>query len=80
MGGIQALSRSTYSKLLPETEDNASYFSFYDVMEKMGMILGTITFGIISQMTGMRNSVLALISFFVIGFLLLLLVPEKKED
>ena len=80
MGGIQALSRSTYSKLLPETEDNASYFSFYDVMEKMGMIIGTITFGLISQMTGMRNSVLALISFFVIGFLLLLLVPEKKED
>jgi UMF1 family MFS transporter len=80
MGGIQALSRSTYSKLLPETEDNASYFSFYDVMEKMGMIIGTITFGLISQMTGMRNSVLALISFFVIGFLLLLLVPEKKEE
>jgi UMF1 family MFS transporter len=49
-------------------------------MEKMGMIIGTITFGLISQMTGMRNSVLALISFFVIGFLLLLLVPEKKED
>ena len=47
---------------------------------KLGMIIGTITFGLISQMTGMRNSVLALISFFVIGFLLLLLVPEKKED
>ncbi len=80
MGGIQALSRSTYSKFLPETKDHASYFSFYDVMEKLGMIIGTITFGIISQMTGMRNSVLALIIFFVLGFILLLMVPEKKED
>ena len=80
MGGIQALSRSTYSKFLPETQDHASYFSFYDVMEKLGMIIGTITFGLISQMTGMRNSVLALIIFFVLGFLLLLIVPEKKED
>jgi UMF1 family MFS transporter len=79
MGGIQALSRSTYSKLLPETEDHASYFSFYDVMEKLGMIIGTITFGLISQMTGMRNSVLALISFFVIGFILLLRVPAEKK-
>ncbi|MCD6065536.1 MAG: hypothetical protein K0S33_362 [Bacteroidetes bacterium] len=80
MGGIQALSRSTYSKFLPETEDHASYFSFYDVMEKLGMIIGTITFGLISQMTGMRNSVLALIVFFVIGFLLLLRVPATKKN
>ena len=80
MGGIQALSRSTYSKFLPETDDHASYFSFYDVMEKLGMIIGTITFGIISQLTGMRNSVLALITFFVIGFLLLLIVPKNSEN
>ncbi len=79
MGGIQSLSRSTYSKLLPDTDDNASYFSFYDVMEKLGMIIGTITFGLISQLTGMRNSVLALIIFFVIGFLLLLFVPRKQK-
>lgn len=73
MGGIQALSRSTYSKLLPATEDNAGFFSFFDVMEKLGMILGTITFGIISEMVGgMRESILSLILFFVIGFLLLL--------
>lgn len=78
MGGIQALSRSTYSKLLPETEDHASYFSFYDVMEKMGMILGTMSFGIIAEVTGgMRNSVLALIAFFVIGFVLLMRVPKN---
>ncbi|MBN8694055.1 MAG: MFS transporter [Bacteroidetes bacterium] len=81
MGGIQALSRSTYSKLLPETEDHASYFSFYDVMEKMGMILGTMSFGIIAEVTGgMRNSVLALIAFFVIGFVLLMRVPKNINE
>lgn len=83
MGGIQALSRSTYSKLLPETKDHASYFSFFDVSEKIGIVLGTLSFGLIEGITGsMRQSVLALISFFLIGFLLLLLVPKgaiKKE-
>jgi UMF1 family MFS transporter len=79
MGGIQALSRSTYSKFLPETNDLTSYFSFYDVMEKLGMIVGTLSFGIISQIFGMRNSVLALIAFFVIGFLLLLRVKQSKS-
>jgi len=80
MGGIQALSRSTYSKMLPETDDHASYFSFYDVMEKLGMILGTLSFGLIAEMTGgMRNSVLSLIGYFIIGFLLLLMVPKEKK-
>ena len=80
MGGVQALSRSTYSKLLPVTDDNASYFSFFDVMEKTGMILGTVSFGLISQFNGgMRNSVLALTAFFIIGFLLLLRVPSNKK-
>jgi UMF1 family MFS transporter len=77
MGGIQALSRSTYSKLLPETKDHASYFSFFDVSEKIGIVLGTFSFGLIEGITGsMRQSVLALISFFVIGLVLLLLVPK----
>lgn len=72
MGGIQSLSRSTYSKLLPETEDHASFFSFYDVMEKLGMIIGTITFGAISEiMGGMRPSILSLILFFITGWLVL---------
>lgn len=80
MGGIQALSRSTYSKYLPETEDHTSFFSFYDVMEKLGMIIGTVTFGVISEIVGgMRPAVLALVAYFVIGFLLLLLVPKNKE-
>jgi UMF1 family MFS transporter len=79
MGGIQALSRSTYSKYLPETEDNTSFFAFYDVMEKMGMIIGTISFGVISEiMGGMRPSVLSLILFFVIGFIGLLFIPKNK--
>lgn len=72
MGGIQALSRSTYSKLLPPTEDHASFFSFYDVMEKLGMIIGTVTFGMISEIVGgMRPSILSLIAYFLIGFTIL---------
>ncbi len=79
MGGIQALSRSTYSKFLPETDDSASFFSFYDVMEKLGMILGTVSFGIISQiMGGMRPSILALIAFFILGFICLIPLAKKK--
>jgi UMF1 family MFS transporter len=79
MGGIQALSRSTYSKFLPETDDHASFFSFYDVMEKMGMIIGTVSFGIISECVGgMRPAVLALVAYFILGFLLLLLIPKTK--
>jgi len=79
MGGIQALSRSTYSKLLPETEDHTSFFSFYDVMEKLGMIIGTVSFGMISEITGgMRPSVLSLILFFVIGFIGLFFVSNFK--
>ena len=65
MGGIQALSRSTYSKFLPETTDTTSFFSFYDVAEKIGIIIGTFMYGIISQLTGsMRNSTIFLGLFF----------------
>jgi len=78
MGGIQSLARSTYSKLLPETEDTASYFSFYDVTEKIGIVIGMSIYGIIDQVTGsMRNSIVFLGLFFVIGFVLLLRVPKK---
>jgi UMF1 family MFS transporter len=79
MGGIQSLSRSTYSKLLPPTDDHASFFSFYDVMEKLGMIIGTITFGAISEaFGGMRPSILSLIIFFVIGITLLFGLRRQK--
>jgi UMF1 family MFS transporter len=78
MGGVQSLSRSTYSKYLPETDDNTSYFSFYDVIEKLGMIIGTISFGVISQaFGGMRNSILTLIIYFIIG--LILIAPLRKK-
>ena len=81
MGGVQALSRSTYSKMLPETQDHASYFSFYDVMEKVAIVLGTFVFGLIIEVTGsMRNSILALITFFVIGLILLLCVKRFLND
>ncbi len=80
MGGIQSLSRSTYSKLLPETRDHASYFSFFDVCEKIGIVIGTFLFGYINELTGsMRNSILILAVFFVVGLILLLRV-RKTED
>ena len=79
MGGIQSLSRSSYSKLIPAgTTDTASYFSFYDVLEKIAITLGTFSFGFIEQVTGgMRNSILALIIYFIIGIGLLLTVSFK---
>lgn len=67
MGGIQSLSRSTYAKLMPPTKDTASFFSFYDVAEKVAIVIGLITFGIIDERMGMRNSVLSLMVFFFIG-------------
>jgi UMF1 family MFS transporter len=73
MGGIQSLSRSTYSKMLPATDDHASYFSFFDVMEKIGLIIGPFLFGFLEGISGsMRVSVLMLMSFFIIGFFLLM--------
>lgn len=72
MGGTQSLSRSTYSKMLPKTDDSASYFSFYDVMEKVGLIIGPFLFGLLEGTFGnMRMSVLMMMVFFVVGFLLL---------
>ena len=78
MGGTQSLSRSTYSKILPDTQDTASFFSYYDVLEKIGMVIGMLAFGYIEGVTGsMRNSVLSLIVFFALGLILLLMVPRK---
>lgn len=81
MGGTQSLSRSTYSKMLPPTEDPTSYFSFYDVCEKLSIVAGMATFGLINEISDtMRTPILALISFFVIGFLLLFRVQEVKKE
>lgn len=80
MGGIQSLSRSTYSKLMPPTQDTASYFSFYDVTEKIATVIGMFGFGYITEITGsQRSSVLALMVFFVIGFFLLLYTHLEKR-
>lgn len=80
MGGVQSLARSTYSKFLPTTEEHASYFSFYDVSEKIGIVFGLFFFGLMENLTGnLRGSVLSVVAFFVIGFLLLLIVPKKES-
>ncbi|MBP7273405.1 MAG: MFS transporter [Saprospiraceae bacterium] len=80
MGGIQSLSRSTYSKLLPETKDITTYFSFYDVLEKFAIVIGTFSFGIIEQITGsMRVSALALVIFFLIGLFLIMRVTVVRS-
>ncbi len=78
MGGSQSLARSTYSKMLPETTDHTSFFSFYDVMEKLATVAGTFSFGIIEAITGsMRYSVLAIAIFFIIGLAFLLPLLKK---
>ena len=82
MGGIQSLSRSTYAKLMPETKDTVSFFSFYDVTEKIAAVIGLFIFGFITELTGsQRASVLALMTIFIIGFFLLLYTRNAaKED
>ncbi|MES2456175.1 MAG: MFS transporter [Bacteroidota bacterium] len=81
MGGIQSLSRSTYSKYLPaDTPDTASFFSFYDVTEKLAIVIGLFSFAFIEELTGsMRNSVIALASFFVVGLVFLLLLKKVEH-
>lgn len=79
MGAIQSLSRSTYSKLLPNTKDHATYFSFYDVTEKIAIVFGMVVFGFLNAITGsMQMSVLFLAVFFIISFVLLSFVKKTK--
>jgi MFS transporter, UMF1 family len=81
MGGIQSLSRSTYSKLMPETKDTTSFFSFYDVTEKIAIVIGMFSFGYITELTGsQRGSVLALAVFFVIGLAGLMIANAKQKQ
>jgi UMF1 family MFS transporter len=79
MGGVQALARSTYSKYLPDTEDTTSYFSFYDVAEKIGIVIGMLIFAVVDHVSSMRYAILFLFLFFLAGILLLLRVPNKKS-
>ena len=81
MGGIQSLSRSTYSKLMPPTKDTASYFSFYDVCDKVSTVIGTATFGFVTEeLGGMRNAVLFLMTYFIVSLFVLFyaLLKEPK--
>jgi UMF1 family MFS transporter len=83
MGGIQSLSRSTYSKFIPQDiPDTASFFSFYDVTEKLAIVGGMFSFGLVEELTGsMRNSALVLCIYFIAGLILLVsLLSYQKKD
>lgn len=82
MGGVQSLARSTYSKFLPQTSDTTSFFSFYDVAEKIGIVIGMGIYGLLDQFTGMRTAIVLLALFFLIGTILLMRVyrQEKKMN
>lgn len=80
MGGIQSMSRSTYSKFLPETKDTTSFFSFYDVTEKIALVIGLFSFGFLEYLTGsIRNSIIALVVFFVLGLLALMYTKKAVK-
>ena len=79
LGAIQSLSRSTYSKLLPETEDHATYFSFFDVTEKVAIVLGTFIFGFVGSITdSLRNSIFILAVFFLFGYMVLSFMKKNE--
>ena len=82
MGGVQAIARSTYSKFLPEnTSDHASYFSFYDVTEKLGIVLGLLFFGLMEMLTGsIRFSIISVAFFFVVGLIMLFRIPKDEVE
>ena len=79
LGAIQSLTRSTYSKLLPDTEDHATFFSFYDVTEKIAIVLGTAVYGFLYAVTdSMQWSVLALALFFLASFIIISTLKKTK--
>lgn len=81
MGGMQALSRATYSLFVPDTEDNASFFSFYSITDKLAIILGLLSYGWVNQITrNMRTSILFLISYFIIGAILLIVLKKRTGN
>lgn len=79
MGGIQSLSRSTYSKLMPPTHDTASFFSFFDVTEKLAIVIGMVTFAYIDERMDMRTGIIALISFFILGAVILFIAIRRSK-
>ena len=81
MGGIQSVARSTYSQLIPETLDTTSYFSFYDVAEKVGIVIGMLMYATVDQVTGsMRNAILFFVVFFFVGGILLIRLERGNKQ
>lgn len=80
MGGVQSLGRSTFSKFLPKTEDTTSYFSFYDVAEKIGIVIGMTIFAVVDQIYTMRTAILFLFIFFLVGIVLLFRVNKISKS
>lgn len=80
MGGIQSLSRSSYSKLMPETKDTSSYFTYYDLTEKLAIVIGIFSFGYIGEIVSMKYSILSLIVFFALGLLFLYFALIKQKE
>ncbi|MEO8770456.1 MAG: MFS transporter [Ferruginibacter sp.] len=80
MGGIQSLSRSTYSKLMPVTKDTSSYFTYYDLSEKVAIVIGMFSFGYIGEILSMKYSILSLIIFFVFGIIFLYFAMKKEKE
>lgn len=81
MGGIQSMSRSTYSKLLPETKDTTSFFSFFDVTEKLALVIGLFSFGFLEDIThNIRYSILSLIIFFALSLFALLYTKKAAKS
>jgi UMF1 family MFS transporter len=79
LGATQSLSRSTYSKLLPVTDDHATYFSFYDVTEKIAIVLGTFIFGFVGAISdSLKNSIFILAIFFLLGYIVLSFMKKVK--
>lgn len=78
LGGIQSLARSTYSKLLPETNDHASFFSFYEITEKTGIMIGTLGFGLVTDLVELRYAPLLLMVFFIVAIPLLNSIKKLK--
>jgi UMF1 family MFS transporter len=80
MGGVQSMSRSTYTKFLPKQEEHNSYYSFYELTEKLAIVMGTFSYGFIDQITGsMRNSIFALSLFFATGMVFLLILRKRLK-
>ena len=81
MGGVQAVARSTYSKFLPETTDHASYFSFYDATEKIGIVFGTAFFALTEYFfDNIRYSIFSVGVFFLFGFIFLFFIPKEEKS